>query len=736
MVSQTAGVPVLVRIDPHFDTAGPGRRLPGFAYGGMGVAVGRGDVWVVSEGGQLDRFDSAGKQVGAPLATDSSPSSVAVGAGGIWAADRFGNTVSRIEANTKLVMPTRVGTDPVAVAVGADAVWAVDEFDDKVVRIDPATDSVTTSIAVGQAPAGIAVGLGSVWVANSVAGTVSRINPRTNTVVKTIPVGGSPQGIAVGGGKVWVSVQNALVDPGKQAGLVAHVNDQFDSGSPDPGSADGSWEIGYATCAMLLNYPDRPAPAGDRLVPEVATAIPVPTDGGKTYTFKIRHGFRFSPPSNAPVTARTFKFSIERSLSKTMHGTGRAFLGDVVGAPAYTAGKAKHISGISAHGNTLTIRLTRPDPLIPTQLADPSFCAVPTDTPIDPQGTLTVPTAGPYYVTSYHPGQGVVLKRNPNYHGSRPHALDEIDDYVNVDPAQSVKEIETGTADATGDSLSLTRAEAASLNASYGPDSAAARAGNQRYFTNTALSLRYLVLNASRPLFGNANLRRAVNYALNRQAITEAAGALPWPGPGRPTDQYLPPGMPGYHADHAYPNTPNLTRARQLAHGHGGRAVFYDCALPFCQQLAQLVQAELAPIGISVETKYFPGSQQSVMSTRGEPFDIGFAGYAEDYPDPSDFLALLYDGRTIQPEGNLDMSYFNDPAYNNRLDAAGRLTGKQRSRAYRALDAYLTRTAAPAVPLWDETDQNFYSARIGSACKIYQPVYGVDLAALCLKHSR
>ncbi len=733
---QPDGAPGLVKIDPHFDTAGPARKLPGSAYGEMGIAVGRGDIWVVSEGGQLDRFDSTGKQVGKPIATDASPSSVAVGAGGIWAADKFGNTVSRIDPETKLSTATPVGNDPTAVAVGAGAVWAADGFDDKVVRIDPATDSVTTSITVGQAPAGIAVGLGSVWVTNSVDGTVSRIDPQTNTVVQTIPVGGSPQAIAVGGGKVWVSVQNALVDPGKQAGLVAHVTDSGDSissldpaGPPGPGA--GAWEIGYATCAKLFNYPDRVGLAGTRLEPEVAKTIPAPTDGGKTYTFTIRPGFRFSPPSNAPVTAETFKFSIERTLSKTMYSNSNTYyLEDVVGAPAYTAGKAKHISGLSAHGNTLTMRLTHPDPLIPTLLTSPFFCAVPTDTPIVAQGVQTVPAAGPYYVASLHPGQGVVLKRNPNYHGSRPHALDEIDYYLNVDPARSVKDIETGTSDVTDSSIYP--AESASLDARYGPHSTAARAGDQRYFTGSSVGVIWLALNTSRPLFKNANLRRAVNYALNRRLIAQAAGQNAWPGPSRPTDQYLPPAIPGYHAIHAYPNTPNLARAKQLAHGHGGKAVFYNCGCPFAHQLAQLVKAELAPIGITVETKYF-NFPFTAEGTRGAPFDIGFGAYSADYPDPSDFLALLFDGRTIHATNNLDWSYFNDPAYNRRLDAAAKLSGTRRYRAYQALDAYLTRTAAPGVPLFNGTLPQLFSARIAANCRIQQPIYGIDFAALCLK---
>ena len=163
----------------------------------------------------------------------------------------------------------------------------------------------------------------------------------------------------------------------------------------------------YATCAGLFNYPDRPAPAGSRPEPEVAAALPVRSADGKTYTFTIRRGFRFSPPSNAPVTAQTFKFAIERALSpKIRMGPARNFAGDIVGVDAYEAGKAKHISGVRARGNTLTVQLTHPSPDILSRLALPHFCAVPPGTPIEARGVNHVPSAGPYYVASYTHGTG------------------------------------------------------------------------------------------------------------------------------------------------------------------------------------------------------------------------------------------------------------------------------------------------------------------------------------------
>jgi peptide/nickel transport system substrate-binding protein len=602
-----------------------------------------------------------------------------------------------------------------------------------VVRIDPATNSVTTTIPVGRSPTGIAVGLGSVWVANNRDGTVSRIDPVRNEVVQTIEVGGSPQAIAVGNERVWVSIQNALVGPGVQAGGVARVVDFLPIDSLDPAIANtlNSWTIEYATCAGLFNYPDRPAPAGSRIEPEVAAALPMRSADGKGYTFAIRPGFRFSPPSNAPVTAQTFKFSIERALSPVIpDGPARSFADDIVGATAYEAGKTKHISGISARGNILTVRLTRASPDIVSRLAQPLFCPVPLGTPVEPKGVNSVPSAGPYYVASYTPGQGAVLRRNPNYHGSRPHALDEIDYTVGVGRAQGAKEVEGGTADFTLVD-GLPAKQLARLVSRYGPGSPAARAGRQRYFVNSPLSVEILYLNASRPLFADTNLRKAVNYALDRRAIVRLVQAFGFPA--QPTDQYLHPGIPGFHDAHIYPLTPDLVRARRLALGHGGRAILYTCEQPDCRAVAQLIQTELRPIGISVEIKVLPGfAVNSRVATRGEPFDMVVEGWYPTYADPANILNYLFDGRSIRATGNSNHSYFDDPVYNRKLDAAARLTGPRRYLTYQALEADLSRNAAPAAPLVNWEEQDFFSARIG--CKVYQPIYQTDLAALCIKH--
>jgi ABC-type oligopeptide transport system substrate-binding subunit len=97
-------------------------------------------------------------------------------------------------------------------------------------------------------------------------------------------------------------------------------------------------------------------------------------------------------------------------------------------------------------------------------------------------------------------------------------------------------------------------------------------------------------------------------------------------------------------------------------------------------------------------------------------------------------MNVLLDGRliTTNPNTNEDYSYFDDPAYNRRIDAAVKLTGAARYRAYARLGDYLTHTATPFVPLANTVQQDLYSARIG--CHVYAPSLDeADLAALCIR---
>ena len=714
------------RIDPQFDTVAQKIRIGNVVPGGSGSAAAFGrTVWIAPSSGLLTRLEPHSGRVVQTIDPNTGPTAVAAGAGATWVTDTAAGTVTRVDP-TGLVTPIAVGNGPSAIALGAGGVWVANALDDTVVRIDPSTRAVTTTIPVGKTPAGLAVGAGSVWVANANDGTVSRIDPEgAGKVVETIAVGESPQRIAFARGRVWVTVDRQTIGNASaaRAGGTAHLRSESDVDYMDPALAwiPYSWQLLAATCAKLVNYPDKPAPAGSQLVPEVAQSLPTRSPDGRAYTFTIRKGFRFSPPSNEPVTAQTFKSAIERALSPTMKGPAQAYLRDVVGADAYLSGRAAHVSGISALGNQLTIRLSAPASDLVSRLSMPFFCAVPQGTPLDPEGVRVIPSAGPYYVTSYTPGQGVVLARNPNYTGSRPHHLDRIELTVGVSKRRTIAQVEAGTADYAFGGIG--RDDAARIAVLYGAASPAARKGRQQYFVNPTLSLDYVVLNTQRPLFHNTSLRQGVNYAIDRRALAKLGG--PFDAFEQPTDQSLPPAMPGFRDVHIYPFTPDIAAARRLAGKQRTTAVLYTCNRSPCDRLAQILKTNLRAIGIDVVTKAFPFEALfSRIARSGEPFDLAFTEWSADYPDPASFLDQLASGQALTPP-------FDDPAFRHKVDAVSRLSGPSRYLASGALDVDTTRNAAPWVAIGNIQAVDFFSARMG--CQVYQPVYGMDLAALCIR---
>ena len=477
------------------------------------------------------------------------------------------------------------------------------------------------------------------------------------------------------------------------------------------------WRLEFATCARLLRNADKPGAAAGNLVPEVAVSIPTPTAGGKRYTFRIRSGFRFS--DGTAVTAESFARSVERALAPSMQSPAGSFLGDVVGAAAVQAGKASRPSGVTVSGNSIAFRLTEPRADFLARIGMPFFCAVPANLPLDPKGIQTPPGAGPYYVASFEPDRTVVLKRNPYYGGDRPQRWDEIRVTLNVDVNQSYLQVRSGAADLDLGGLPPTSHGA--LTKDFGIN-------RGRYFVTPAQTIQYIALNTTRPFFRDPAARQAVAQAIDRSALMRVAGV----NAGKPNDQVLAPGLPGYKNITVFANSPNVAKAKELLAGRTGKVVMLSGNDPVSVNQAQIIKANLAGVGITVTVKAFPFAVQIAKAGRkGEPFDMNLIGWFADYPDPYDFINILLSGKTIAKANNINTAYFNDPVFNKRMDQASRLLGEARARAYAQLDADLTRHA-PLVIYGNSTFREFVSSRIG--CKMSAPaVAGLNLVMLCEK---
>jgi len=502
-------------------------------------------------------------------------------------------------------------------------------------------------------------------------------------------------------GVVVASGRDGLKPP---AGTLVIAQTQ-DFASLDPALAQGdqAWELEYATCAKLLDYRPIAGYRGTELEPEVAAAMPRISPDRLTYTLTLRPGWRFS--DGLPVTAASFARAFERARSAVLASPASTYLRDV--------------DGWRASGRTLTVRLRHVAPDFAQRLALPYFCAVPKSAPNEQTNDL--PTAGPYEVSSYQPGRALLLRRNPYYHGARPGRLPAILYRFGAYPSQVLLELERGDVD-------------------YGVVDAAAfqalqarfKADRSRFHVARETTVAYLALNTQRPLFrNNPQLRRAVSYALDRPELARQFGV----GGAEPTDEYLPPGFPGYEPRHVYPvGGPNLDMARRLARGHlrSGRAVFLACGTLDCQNRALVVANSLAKIGLHVDIRSSVGLGQSTLaSVRGTAFDLADVITKPDYGDPYGLIEKLLDGRAIQSVGNTNLAYFSNHRLDTRIDRAQRLEGDARERAYGRLGIEVARQSAPLAAYAVLNARVFVSKRVG--CVTYQPVYGLDLGGVCLK---
>jgi peptide/nickel transport system substrate-binding protein len=353
----------------------------------------------------------------------------------------------------------------------------------------------------------------------------------------------------------------------------------------------------------------------------------------------------------------------------------------------------------------------------------PFFCAVPPNLPTDPEGVRSFHSAGPYAITDYRPGERVTIRRNPYYGGNRPHHVDGFDVELRVNgPADALDRVERGEAD-WATALAPTYFEPGrALAAKYGVN-------KSRFFVRPGFTLRHIVFNSARPLFrDNTPLRQAVNFTLDRAALSRAATNTPLSE--ILTDQYLPPSLPGFRDVALYPlRQPDLERARALARGNlrGGKAVLYTNNAPQPLAVAQAASRQLSALGLDVEIRPLPGPVfLNRLVAEGEPWDMALLLWAPDFTDPFQYINLLFDGRA-ELSGNVGR--FGSTTLTPLMRKAARMRGSARYATYGELDVRLARDGAPSAPISIFSEPTLVSKRVG--CIVLRPA--LDLTAACLK---
>jgi ABC-type oligopeptide transport system substrate-binding subunit len=489
----------------------------------------------------------------------------------------------------------------------------------------------------------------------------------------------------------------------------------------DPSLAYGvlSWQIEYSTALKLFNYPDKAAPEGGKLQPEGATGFPVISKDGKTYTFTVKSGFKFS--DGKPVTAANFVFAINRALNPAMQSPAAPFINNIVGAQAVLDKKATKASGVTMKGNKITIKLTQPDGGLLAKLAMPFFQALETSLATDPRGVNAYPSAGPYYIASREVGRQIIVKKNPNYTGNRPRNIDQFTIAVNTNLDQSLLQVKAGQIDY--DMYGLPPTAHADLAKQYGIN-------KTQYFVNPLVETDYVALNTSRPAFASATMRKAANFAIDRPAMLRVRGAFA----GKRTDQILPPGLGGFQDQALYPmKGANYAKAKALAGSNCKSVTLWTANSTTGQALGQVFKYNLSQIGCDVNVRLFQGFQiYTAAGQKGADYDAALVGWNADYPDPYDFIDVLLNGNNIHESNNNNLSYFNNASINKQIVAANKLTGDARYKAYGNLDIEITKAYAPWASYDNRNNREFVAKRVGGY--LFQPANAsADLGTFFIK---
>ena len=745
----------------------------------VALAVGFGAVWVVNgEGRTVFQINPAANKVVQTITVGNGPDAIAAGAGGVWVANGLDDTVSRIDPQHGVAVPDiPVGSHPAAVVVEGQSVWVANSSDGTVMQIDPRRNAVTLPVHVGNGPAGLAAGSGSIWVANSLDGTASRIDAGSGSVTATVPVGDGPSSLAVAGGSTWVANQFggtlSRIGPGGNPHTVRLGNSPQGvavvggnlwvtvaaSGTAHRGGtlllesveapdfldpalsyAGQVWGILVVTNDGLVGFRRVGGPDGATIVPDLAASVPAPTDGGRTYTFQLRPGIRYS--NGQPVRAGDFRYAIERGFR--FHSPTAYYQGIVGGAACAKEPATCDLSrGVVTddQSGTVTFHLVAPDAEFLYKLALTFADAVPPGTP-DPTASRTVPATGPYEIQSYTPKHGkqvgtVVLVRNPQFHewsaAAQPDGYpDRIVLTFGVGAEQIVTDVEQGRADVSLDSPPSDRLQEITT-----------RFTNQVHTASQAGTFG-MALNTNLAPFDNVRVRRAVNYAFDRGAAAQAVQ------PAAPTCQFIPPNFPGYRPFCPYTlnpgptgawTAPDLARAQQLVAASptaGRRVTVWAPAFPIGLALGRALVSALNELGYPTTLRTIGNLDRyfHFVSNSDNRVQAAFYAWLLDYPAPSNFLNIMRCSSFVPGSSqnqNTNVAELCDPVLDRRIQRALSVQTTDPAAAnglWAAIDRRVT-LDAPWVFALNQAGLDFVSARVGN----YQhnPQWGVLLDQLWVK---
>ena len=428
-----------------------------------------------------------------------------------------------------------------------------------------------------------------------------------------------------------------------------------------------------------------------QLVPDIADRWEISEDG-MTYTFHIRDNARFQ--NGKPITASDFKWSLERAASPdTASPVADTYLGDIIGANDVLEGKTTDLAGVRViDDRTLRIEIDAPKAYFLAKLTYPTAYVLDREN-VEAGGNWTdAPNgSGPFRLAEYRVGERIVLERNENFYLEPPH-LDSV--IMNLAGGQSMAMYENDEIDITGVGLfELERVldPAEPLN-------------KELVIAPPSFTVFYIGFNATEPPFDDQKFRQALTHAVDKDLIANGVlSELVTPAYG-----VLPPGFPGYNVDLAgLEYDPDL--ARQLL----SESKYADAETR--PRIVVTVPGTGGSIGLDMEVVIEMWRQELeveveiqqvewatyLQDLNGNKFQaFGGSGWQADYPDPQDFLDILF-----HTDSKQNHTSYSNPELDAILEKARTEPDvERRVELYHQAEDLIIQDA-PMLPLWYTGEQ-------------------------------
>ena len=493
----------------------------------------------------------------------------------------------------------------------------------------------------------------------------------------------------------------------------------------DPGlsyTVEG-WGIMWNVYLPLVGYKHANGPDGATVVPYLAKDLPKVSADGKTYSFVLRDGLKYSDGS--AIKASDFAATIERDFKVDSPGVG--FFGNIVGADTFGKTKTGHISGITTDDTTgdITIKLNTPQGDFLNILATEFAALVPAGSPAKDQSTTPIPSSGPYMIKSYAPNKKAIVVRNPNFDAAA---------FGGNVPAGNPDMM---TVDVIGDdTVALQRVIAGQDDYDFHqlpPDRLAST--QQKYGDQikvyTPANTYYFFMNTRVAPFDNQKVRQAVNYAINREALVRIYGGL-----GQPTENVLPPTYPQYKKLSLYPY--DLAKAKKLIQesGQAGADVtVWNHDRGTDPKATAYLTDVLNSIGLKAKEKVINSAVYwTTVGNQATKAQIGFADWFQDYPHPLDWFDVLLNGDRITDTHNNNYANFDSKAVNAKIAALKKepsLTSAVNT-GWASVDKMVDEQA-PWAAFMNRQFTDFFNADMDLSCYVNHVLYQFDYASICHK---